>query len=391
MDNEQDKIKEELEQEFPTTETGNDEGELQQADEASNQPEEVEDGTREGEEVREEIPEGGKPTEIEEDQKTEVEDTEDSNTSEDEVSDTASSEETTVVEEGEDKGETQEEIDATPVVSDEVKELKSKLEELEFEKEINSSIADYEKLVDKNKRDLAEFHEVLKSRIADECARYGVPMDMSVDEMKQVAPDKFNILSQILHKADEVTNGVINEIKNSEALKAQEVIFKRAGKAMAKFKLTEDQIKEASNTFVKIMHESGIRDLGEDLEAKVELAVAYAKMIHKDLEKTSDDVIKTVEDAKEVVEDVKETTKDVKEAVEKVVTPIKKDLDAFKEGVKVTSESAAGAINEDNVMEVYLSKQGKDRQAFFKEYQDLLAKVCRRNGGAKYTDNRRRY
>lgn len=377
------KAKEELLNETPSTEEAggvNESSEVQVSAEDTTEPEvgqdeptegagEDEVDADEGGKAREEVSEGdGEDTEdsteeekVEEDSSEEV-DTKDSNSS-------------SVENEGEQSVDVEEKTDDAPT---EIDELKAKIEELEAEKEIDSAMKELEDLRVQHKQDLDSLDNMTKHRIIEECNRYGVPVDMDINEMKEVAPDKFNILQQIVGKADEVRNQVQVEMQEIERKKATELVFSKAEKELKKYKLSQEQLQEAAITFVDIMHETGIKNLKEDIAAKVELAVARAKMIKADIDVT-------VEAGKKVVEDVKEAIKDVaKETADK---PMKKSLDEFKESATVGEKAQAEPINENNVLAIWRSKEGADRLEFFKEHQDLIQKAYISDPSNGYKNN----
>ena len=338
-------------QDEPTEETGEDEV---AADEGGEAREETSEG--DGEDTKDSAEE-----KVEEDSSEEV-DTKDSNSS-------------SVENEEEQSADVEEKIDDTPT---ELDELKAKIEELEAEKEIDSAMKELENLRVQHQQDLDSLDNMTKHRIIEECNRYGVPVDMDINEMKEVAPDKFNILQQIVSKADEVRNQVQVEMQEVERKKATELVFSKAEKELKKYKLSQEQLQEAAITFVDIMHETGIKNLKEDIAAKVELAVARAKMIKADIDVT-------VEAGKKVVEDVKEAIKDVAE--ETANKPMKKSLDEFKESATVGEKAQAEPINENNVLAIWRSKEGADRLEFFKEHQDLIQKAYISDPSNGYKNN----
>lgn len=364
--------REEIEKEFPSTEAGNDSGELSEATEVSDKSEDVAETTEEetdnGEGEGNEISEGdGEDSKEEEPKEEKVE----------EEADTTPSDESAVVEEETKTEDVVEDIKDTP----EVEELRAKLADLEEEKEIAKAINDLEKTINKNKQDLDLFRDKVREKVIDECLRYGVPVDMDIQEMKQVAPDKFNILQQILQKADVVTNEVIDGINAAEDKMRDEIIRSRAVKEMAKYALTEEEAQETCNTFIRILHEVGVKDFTEDIADKVGFAVARAKMVISGK--------KPVEQPK--VEEVKAPVVEEPKKEEPKVEVVKKDLEEFKDSAAVGEKLPSGAITKENVMEIYTSKTGKERLQFFAEHQDLIAQAYREAGGSKYTDNRRRY
>ena len=228
----------------------------------------------------------------------------------------------------------------------------------------------YNDLVVKHKSEFSEFQDLVKQRVHEECVKYGIPMDMDFEEMRIEHPDKYNILQHIFNKADEAEHKVLQEIANEEREAVNNIIIKKAGVEMTKYDLTQEQSVETAKTFFEIMNNVGLKDFGEDLKAKVEFAVARAKMIKPSVDKVVEDVKEGIDATKKTVEDTKEVIKEVKEAVVEA-----KKLDDFKEGAVVEgTPSKETPINEENVMAIYNSKKGDDRIAFFKEHKDLILK-----------------
>lgn len=377
------KAKEELLNEVPSTEEvekTNESSEVQVSTEDATESETGQDeqtkGAEEDEVVADEGGEAGEET-----SEGDGEDTEDS--TKEKVEEENSSKEvdtkdlnsSSVENEGEQSVDTERKTDNTPT---ELDELKAKIEELEAEKELDSAIKELEDLRVQHQQDLDSLDNMTKRRIIEECNRYGVPVDMDINEMKEFAPDKFNILQQIVGKADEVRNQVQVEMQEVERKKATELVFSKAEKELKKYKLSQEQLQEAAITFVDIMHETGIKNLKEDIAAKVELAVARAKMIKADIDVT-------VKAGKKVVEDVKEAIKDVAE--ETANKPMKKSLDEFKESATVGEKAQAEPINEHNVLAIWRSKEGTDRLDFFKEHQDLIQKAYISDPSNGYKNN----
>lgn len=351
-------------------EGNDDDRELSETDTGSDESKKVEDAADSGEESGDEISEG----DIKEESEKEEENVEEKDKDEKEKEGgTTSSDEPSVVEDTPENKETTEEIPETPV--DDVEQLKAKIEELEYEKSIADSVTRYNELVENNKKELNDMVTDLGQQVIQACINYGIPTDMDFNEMRETMPDKFNILQAIAQEADMHRENKLAELRQKEKEAAQKIVFAKAGMEMAKYDLTPEQSAEAANTFVRIISETGIKDLKEDMAAKVELAVAHAKMIKKDVQKVVEDTAKVVEDVKEAVEEVKEVTSKSKE----------EKLEAFKEGASVGSTEPAPEVTEANVMKLYFSKPEKERQEFFKEHQNLIIKVWKQNGGSQYS------
>lgn len=371
-------LQEELEKETSTAETpqeGDATGELQEADKNVDSDKQVEEGEGTGEETGDEAPEGDKQEPVEQENSS----TEEPSKIDEEVVDTEKENTLPSVEATEENGMVEENSEGTP--PNELDTLRAENEELKYQKAITETIDKYRETVAKNAKDLQDFNAQVDNFIVEKCRRYGVPTDMDFEAMRSSAPDKYNILMNILNEAEQARQDAIMEVRNEERKAAQNIVFLAAGEEMKKYDLTEKELEEASSTFVRIAHETGIRDLKEDLAAKVELAVARAKMIAGDVKKVAKEVSEAVDAAKEVVEDTVQAVKDVKEVT-------KKSLDAYKEDASVGETNAATPITKANVMKIYNTLPTEDRLDFYKNNMKLINEVMQEQGGVPYSKRR---
>ena len=373
-------LQEELEKETPTVEApqeGDATGELQEVDKDTVSDKQVEEGEGTGEEVGDEAPEGDKQTEelVEQENSS----TEEPPKTDEEITDTEKENPLPSVEAPEEKATIEENSEGTP--PNELDTLRAENEELKYQKAITETIDKYRETVAKNAKDLQDFNAQVDNFIVEKCRRYGVPTDMDFETMRSSAPDKYNILMNILNEAEQARQDAIMEVRNEERKAAQNIVFLAAGEEMKKYDLTEKELEEASSTFVRIAHETGIRDLKEDLATKVELAVARAKMIAGDVKKVAKEVSEAVEAAKEVVEDTVQAVKDVKGVT-------KKSLDAYKEDASVGETNAATPITKANVMKIYNTLPTEDRLDFYKNNMKLINEVMQEQGGVPYSKRR---
>ena len=132
------------------------------------------------------------------------------------------------------------------------------------------------------------------------------------------------------------------------------------------------------------MQNSGIKDLAEDLSAKVELAVAKAKMVVPK-------VVEAVKETKEAVEAIKNAVDAVKEEPTKdEEVPAEPEIPAepeqpkiepvavedFEEGVADKTVSAPAAdIDETNVLQKLAALPHKERVAFYTKHYDLITRA----------------
>lgn len=285
-----------------------------------------------------------------------------------------------------------EEVAPTPDID--IETLRAEIEDLKYEKETNDAIAEFQNIVAKQQSEYEAFTTELQSKVVEEFNKYGIPMDMDVNELKATDPAKYQIMTNILTNAQNVHDKVTAEIQNPIKEASDNIVFRIAGKEMKKYDLTLEQAQEAAKTFVNIMHEVGVKDLKDDLIGKVELAVARGKLIVGDVKKTIED---TKEAVKETIKDAKDTADKIGDVVdtvkEKVETPVKKEgkkLEDFTKGANPGLPPKGAEVNKENVMELYLSQPEGERLKFFAAHKDLIMEQLKHTGMG-YSDKARRW
>ena len=219
--------------------------------------------------------------------------------------------------------------------------------------------------------------------------KYEIPEDKTLNELRTESPEKAAILEGLLTKAQEVIQATSAKLSEQVEEKAKDVLFNKAGKMFDAYKMTEEQANIAAATFINIMNQVGINDLGEDLAAKVKLSVAQAKMDSPDVVEApqvqEEEILPTeeVKDVQNSEEDIKEET--VPPAEEKVdeVPPAeekKPDLSEFMEGVE-GSAAKASDVNTDNVLAKLNALPFKERTKFYKENMDLINEAMKKARG----------
>jgi hypothetical protein len=212
-------------------------------------------------------------------------------------------------------------------------------------------------------------------------------------EELQKDPTKMRIVQDIVGNAQKIQAEKQEELMRPINEASNAIVIREASKAMSQFDLTDEQMGIAAETLINIFDATGVANLTSDLKAKVELAVARAKMI-------APKVVDAVEDVKEIVQDTKEAVKDVVEAKaepekkeEKESEPVeeppvqkeeetkqeeehKPSLDAFKEDASVgNTQVVDNSVDEDNVLSILASLPFKERTAFLIEHADLINKA----------------
>lgn len=311
-----------------------------------------------------------------------------------ETEDTKSEEETTDA----DASDAVEEVPETVEEEVDVDAIKAELEELKAEKEER---ADVENLNKENARVAREYDELcgqVSSRLEAKLKELGIPLDKSITDLEAEDKAKAEIARKLIGDANELIERAKAAATDFLNKKAQDVIFKKADRLLRKYDVTEEEADVVANTFLDIIAQSGVRDLEDDLRAKVELAVAKAKMVCQHMSKTAavvkekaDEVTGKIEKVEEIItppkveEPVKEAEPKEEGKVEKVKAeeePAKPTLDTaeFEEGA-VSKPQPTASITVDNVLDKMATLPYKEQTQFYKENMVLIEEALRR--GAK--------
>ena len=222
--------------------------------------------------------------------------------------------------------------------------------------------------------------------------KYEIPEDKTLDELRAESPEKAAILEGLLTKAQEVIQDASTQLSAQVEEKARDVLFNKAGKMFEAYKMTEEQANIAAATFINIMNQVGINDLGEDLAAKVKLSVAQAKMDSPDVVEVAPVKEEKVEieetNKEEYVQNSEEETKkedvppteEKEEPVEEQQEQSKPDISEFMEGIEGNAAKASD-VNTDNVLAKLNALPFKERTKFYKENMDLINEAMRKARG----------
>lgn len=223
--------------------------------------------------------------------------------------------------------------------------------------------------------------------------KYEIPEDKTLEELRAESPEKAAILEGLLTKAQEVIQDTSAQLSAQIEERAKDVLFNKAGKMFEAYKMTEEQANIAAATFINIMNQVGINDLGEDLAAKVKLSVAQAKMDSPDVVEVAPvQEDKKVIEAKEAPkkeehvqksEGAKEEIKEEEVPPTEEVPPVeekKPDISEFMEGIEGNA-SKASDVNTDNVLAKLNALPFKERTKFYKENMDLINEAMKKARG----------
>lgn len=303
------------------------------------------------------------------------------------------------------KSEKEEELTEPETVKEEVDvdAIKAELEELKAEK---AEAEEVEALGRENARVANEFNQLcqgLGKGLEEAFEKYSIPTDKTIEELEKEDPAKAQLARNLTKQANDI---IETAKKDAEAFlneKAHEVVFKKADRLLQKMDVSEEEAPIVAETFLDIIAQAGIRDLHDDLKAKLELAVAKAKMVVKaagktvDVVKTAADVVKEhvdkvaekIEKVEGIIsdkegitdkEDIKdEPAKKEEEPAKAIEAPVEEiDKSEFEEGVGAKSEPASLSV--DNFLERLDQVKDLDKPAFIKANYSLFEAAMKKAG-----------
>ena len=290
--------------------------------------------------------------------------------------------------EEEQKEEAEEEDDDLPTVED-FERVQAELEEIkiaEADRQVMQQLRDKDAA---REQQLRAIEGQLADRLELELNRYGIDLNKSLAELQKEDAAKFQIAQGLINQSRAQAEQARAFMEEQKAADAREAIFNKAGMLMAKYDLEEDEANSVAETFLDIIDAAGVRDLGEDLKNKVELAVAKVRFVGGKLKKAVKETKEAVEAVHNVVEAVKEvvpepspspqTEPPVEEKVEQpqVTEEIKKEAlaeamgDAVPEANKNVPTEGDGTTVE-NVLEKLMATPFKERVEFYKKHEALI-------------------
>lgn len=276
-----------------------------------------------------------------------------------------------------------------------VNAIKAELEELKAEK---AEAEEVEALGRENARVANEFNQLCQSLgkgLEEAFEKYAIPTDKTIEELEKEDPAKAQLARNLTKQANDIIEAAKKDAEAFLNEKAHEVVFKKADRLLRKMDVSEEEAPIVAETFLDIIAQAGVRDLHDDLKAKLELAVAKAKMVVKtagktvDVVKTTADVVKEhIDKVAEKIEKVEEIIKDKpakkeEEPEEKpakaIETPVEEiDKSEFEEGVGAKSEPASLSV--DNFLERLDQVRDLDKPAFIKANYSLFEAAMRKAG-----------
>ena len=291
--------------------------------------------------------------------------------------------------EEEEKEKVEEEDDEDLPTVEDFERVQAELEEIkiaEADRQVMQQLRDKDAA---REQQLRAIEGQLADRLELELNRYGIDLNKSLAELQKEDAAKFQIAQGLINQSRVQAEQARAFMEEQKAADAREAIFNKAGMLMAKYDLEEDEANSVAETFLDIIDAAGVRDLGEDLKNKVELAVAKVRFVGGKLKKAVKETKEAVEAVHDVVEAVKEvvpepspspqTEPPVEEKVEQpqVTEDIKKEAlaeamgDAVPEANKNVPIEGDGATVE-NVLEKLMATPFKERVEFYKKHEALI-------------------
>ena len=294
----------------------------------------------------------------------------------------------------------EEKQEQAPARDEELEKAKAELAEKEAELAEEKAIKSYEDDVREANRQYDEFLTNLGNAMLQELNKYGIDANTSIEELRKTDPAKAQVAENIVRQAQQAKELAQRNVQNNLNDRLTNVVFGKASRLFDKYELTNEQGEVAAETFVNIMAQSGIRDMGDDLIAKVELAVARAKLLKPKVEKVIDDAKAVVKEAGEAVIDVinakapekaeapdevkEETPKEEKaEEAPKVESIVEApSIEEFKESAVTSTQQTGSPLTEDNVLDEMARLSYKDRVTFYAKNKALVDKAMAKKANA---------
>lgn len=271
-----------------------------------------------------------------------------------------------------------------PETQEDIEAIKKELEELKAERQEENQLKEFTEKRDNSIQEYNNMCDRLANALQGEFEKYGIDINKTMDELAKEDPAKAEIAKGLIQQAERIQNEQKAKINNELNTAFTDIVFTKAARLMEKFDLTEEQQVVVAETFLNIMQNSGIKDLAEDLSAKVELAVAKAKMVVPKVVEAVKETKEAVEAIKGAVDAVKEEPTKGEEAPAEPEVPAEPEqpkvepvaVEDFEEGVADKTVSVPAAdIDETNVLQKLAALPHKERVAFYTKHYDLITRA----------------
>ncbi|MCM1324130.1 MAG: hypothetical protein NC218_08205 [Acetobacter sp.] len=285
------------------------------------------------------------------------------------------------IKEGTEGEEPAEDIEVTePEQSVDIEKIKAEIEEEKAILAEEKAIIEFERKAKADEIQLANTEAAIADALARSFKDLGIDTEKTLDEIRKEDPEKAFRAQQLIMEAQRTHEAVVNAQHQAARARLQDLVFTKASRLLEKFGLSKEETPVVAETFVNIINEVGIKNLDDDLVAKVELAVGRAKLIVPKVEKA-------VEQVKEIAEDVKDTVNELMTPAPEEEPPVvhteepKIELDEFKEGATI-GQTKAEKSSDGILAELASITDPRKRVAFYKENFALIEKAMRTHSPA---------
>lgn len=266
-----------------------------------------------------------------------------------------------------------------------IDDVKRELEEIKTIRDEENAIHQFEVEASKDDKYLDNLANTIASNLEQAIVNLGVDVNKTFDEIKKDDPEKAFKIKQMVEEAQRIQASEEARINEARKAKLQDIVFKRAGRLLDSFKLTDEESNVACEALIDIFNEAGLKDLDGDLVAKVRLAVGQAKLLVPKVEKVVEDVKEIAEDVKEIASDVVDPSVTAEDMANKDEAPAEKDtkeenikeepkidVSAFEEGASAGGTSPVEPSAGDLLTELNNIKDTRDRVAFYRAHQQEI-------------------
>lgn len=292
---------------------------------------------------------------------------------------------------------------------DELTRVKAELEEKKAELEEKEMFDKLDRDTVQANTQLNRFLDELGKAMEAEFKRYGIDASMTIEELEKVDMAKANVARGIVAQAQKIKDEAMTNMANNLNAEFNDVVFTKASRLFEKFNLSEEQAQIAAETFVDILEQSGLKNFAEDLVAKVELAVARARMIVPKVfdaiqqgKKVSDKVEEILQDVEDGAVEIATTELAAQEAKaeaeakieeeedkepEKAVEELKVEeevptVDEFMESAIISTQQTGSPLTVDNVLQEMAKLPNKERVKFYTQNRALVEKAMAKKANA---------
>lgn len=260
-------------------------------------------------------------------------------------------------------------------VEETIDEARAKLEEERAIFAEEKAIVEFDKQARADEIQMAKVEEAVGKAMIKSMEDLGVDVNKSIEEIRKEDPEKAKAAQQVILEAQATLRAVAEKQAAAAKERLQDIIFTKASRLLEKFGLSEEETPIVAETFVNILNEAGLKNLDDDLVAKIELAVGRAKLLVPKVVKAVDQVKEIAEDVKDTVNEIMTPAPEIEEKIAKTSEPVA-ELDEFKEGPS-TGGNVTAKAGADLLAELSSISDSRERVKFYTEHFVEIEKALR--------------